>query len=309
MSARGFTLIEMVVTIVLIGIVGVALGGIIVPMVRAHQAQLQRAALTDAAESALRRLVRDVRISLPNSLRITNTASGFAIEMIPTVDGGRYCDSNPANCNGDEVLSFNPGGDQDFDIVGCFRNAAFIASASATTSAYRLVIGDASGQIYAASGSPAVVTPSGTAITLTTVDGGVGAATGPCGTPSVGDHSNRHHLRLSAAHRFSSMSPRQRVFVVQEAAAPVTYVCNTTTQTLRRYAGYALQATQPTDPSAAPLNAAASTALVASNLSACSVTTTTADVQARSLLTLSLSVTNAGETVVLMSQLQLDNSR
>jgi MSHA biogenesis protein MshO len=303
----GVTLIEMVVTIVLMGILATVLGGFIAPMIRAYQAQAQRAALVDAGESALRRVARDVRISLPNSIRITNTASGFAIEMVPTVDGGRYCLNTLANCNGAADNLSIGGTDSDFDVIGCFRNPVFTSAAFPST-AFRLVIGDSTGQVYSASGSPAVVTPSGASITLSVVNGG-GTGSGACGASSGANTSFRHHLNISGGHGFPNASPRQRVFVVLAAAAPVTYVCNTSTQTLRRYSGYTFQSSQPTDPAAAPLNAATSAGLVTELVSACSVTGTTGDVQSTGLLTLGMSLTNAGESVSLMSELQLDNSR
>ena len=298
----GFTLMEMVVSIVLLGIVGTTIGAFMIPAINAHRDVERRAALVDATESALRRMSRDIRLALPNSVRITNLGNGFAIEMIPTVDGARYCTSGIANCAGAAQLLDFSGSDTDFDILGCFRNATFTGSPG---SGYRLVIGDASGLVYSASGSPAVMTPSATTISLTTVTGG-GATPGACGTSSGANTSNRHHVTLSAGHQFSTASSRQRVFVVQ---MPATYICNFSTGTLTRYAGYAIQASQPTDGSSAPLSTAPAIGRVTGDVSACSITTTTADVQSRSVLTLILALTSSGESVQLLSQVQVDNSQ
>jgi len=304
LRAAGFTLIELVVSIVLLGIVATTIGAFIVPAVTAHQDVERRAALVDATESALRRMSRDIRLALPNSVRITNLGNGFAIELIPTLDGGKYCISGVANCAGaSQLLDFTVS-DTDFDIIGCFRNSAF-TGASFPSTAFRLVIGDSSGLVYSASGSPAVVTPSGTSITLSTVNGG-GSGSGTCGSSSGANTSHRHHLAISGGHRFSTASSRQRIFVVQ---TPVTYVCNFSNGTLKRFAGYAIQSSQPTDGSAAPLSTAPSIGQVAASVSNCSVTTTTADVQSRSVLTLTLALTNTGESVQLLSQVQLDNSQ
>ncbi len=304
---NGFTLVEMIITIALLGIIATTLGVFIVPAVTGQQALERRAALVEAAESALRRMARDIRISLPNSVRITNTGSGFALEMIPTADGGKYCATGLANCAGAAQLLDFSASDTDFDIVGCFRNAAF-TGASFPSTAFRLVIGDSSGSVYSAAGSPAVITPSGTSITLSTVNGG-GSGSGACGTSSGASTTHRHHLAITGGHQFSSQSTRQRMFVVQDAAVPVTYLCDTTPQTLRRFAGYAMQAAQPTDGSSAPLSAASSIAQITGDVSACSITSTTADVQNTSIVTLSVTVSRAGESVRLMNQVQLDNSQ
>ncbi|MBV8030810.1 MAG: type II secretion system protein [Betaproteobacteria bacterium] len=297
---RGFSLLEMIIVVVLLGIVGAAIGGFILPAVRAYQAQGQRAALVDAGESALRRLARDVRISLPNSLRITNTGSGFALEMVPTADGARYCTTGVADCSSGNVLTIGSS-DNQFDVLGCFQNASFTGSPAG----YRLVIGDSSGQFYSAAGTSAVATPTSTTISLSIFPGTGGTPT-QCGTASATANSyNRYRLTLTAGQTFPNASSRQRVFVVQSSALPVSYICDTTAQTLTRYSGYTVQATQPTTAAAI---GAATTAVVATSLTACSLTSTTTDVQSTGLLTLTLGLTRAGETVQLMHQVQLDNS-
>jgi MSHA biogenesis protein MshO len=79
--------------------------------------------------------------------------------------------------------------------------------------------------------------------------------------------------------------------------------------TLRRFAGYAIQPVQPTDPALAPLNAAASVAQVAGNITGCTVTSSTAQVQAEGIVTLRLTLSNPGGSVALVHQVQLDNSQ
>jgi MSHA biogenesis protein MshO len=295
--ARGFTLMEMVLTIVILGIIGTSFGIFIVPAVNAHQALQSRAALVDSAEIALRRMARDIRIALPNSVRVSSNASGFAIEMIPTVDGGRYCLTGDANCTAGTQELLIGSSDQDFDILGCFHSA--FANAAGTT-AYRLVIGDGTGAVYAASGTNAVMTASGTAITVSISDGG-GSGSGACGTSSGSDTSYRHHVFLSSGQTFPNASGRRRVFVVQ---TPVTYVCDKGAGTLRRYSGYAISGAQPT-PASPP---AGGSALVTDKVDDCSVTTSTGTVQAQGFVSLTLSLTNSGETVKLFHQVQLDNS-
>jgi MSHA biogenesis protein MshO len=288
-SSRGFTLLEMVMAIVILGIIGATIGMFIVPAVNAHQAMERRAELVDSAEIALRRMARDIRLALPNSLAITSNAAGFTIELVPTVDGGRYCNGEP-DCN--DSLSIGAA-DNVFDILGCFHNSAFTASPG---SGYRLVVGDSTGAVYSGSN---VITPSGTTISLS-IWPGTGATPTVCGSASAvatPNSYNRHRVTLSAAHAFPSTSPRQRVYVVKTAVA---YVCNMAAGTLTRYDGYAI--------GSAPSGAALVTNKVAT-VNGCSVTSTTGNVQAKGLITLKLALANAGETVSLMEQVQLDNSQ
>jgi MSHA biogenesis protein MshO len=302
----GFTLIELIIVIVIIGVVATMIGALIRLPVQGYVDLGRRAALVDSAEGALRRMARDIRIALPNSVRITNTANGYALELIPTLDGVRYSVAGTAL----QALNFTVA-DTDFDIVGCFKGDYFndpLNPLPRSTTTHRLVIdnlgiNDASCptacNVYTAAGAQSVVTPAaGTTITYT-----ISPATGACGTGG-----RVHHINLNPGYQFNLPSPRQRLLVFDTTQAPISYLCNTTTGTLTRYAGYAISAAQPTDPAVAPLNAA-TPARVADHVNACSATTTTSDVQTRGLVTLDISLADQGETVRLIHQVQLDNSR
>ena len=304
---RGFTLIEMVVALIVLGIVGVTFGVFIVPAITANQAVERRAALVDSAEIAVRRMARDIRMALPNSVRVSYVAgTGFAIEMIPTVDGGRYCLTGDANCAGAAQLLTIGGSDTDFDILGCFRNATFTGATFPST-AFRLVIGDSTGAVYSAAGTNAVMTPTSTSITLSTVNGG-GAGAGACGNSSGVNTSYRHHIALSAGQTFPNSSSRRRVFIIQ---TPVTYICNKAAGTLVRYYNYSISATAPTptSPPAGATSALVTDKIDTTNGDPCVVATLTSDVQAQGYVKLSIALANAGETVQLNHETQLDNSQ
>ena len=51
---------------------------------------VRRAELTDAADTALRRISRDVRTALPNSFRLASVGGSSCVEFLPTLGGGRY---------------------------------------------------------------------------------------------------------------------------------------------------------------------------------------------------------------------------
>lgn len=84
---RGFTLVELIMVIVILGIVGAMVAVFIRSPVDAYFDTARRAALSDAADTVLRRVARDLRKALPNSIR---NPSPDCIEFIPTRTGGRY---------------------------------------------------------------------------------------------------------------------------------------------------------------------------------------------------------------------------
>ncbi len=86
-AQAGFTLVELVIVIVILGIVSSAVVVFVKGPLEAYFASTRRAALTDAADTVLRRMERDIRLALPNSLR---TPSSQCLELIPTKTGGRY---------------------------------------------------------------------------------------------------------------------------------------------------------------------------------------------------------------------------
>ncbi len=73
----------------------------------------RRAALTDEADTAVRRMARDIHKALPNSVRQANNQ---CIEFIPTKSGGRYRAAADASGNGD-ILDFTAS-DASFDMFG-----------------------------------------------------------------------------------------------------------------------------------------------------------------------------------------------
>src|SRR6202007_3248571 len=74
-----------------------------------------RADMADTADTALRRMARDIRLALPNSIRVSPDAS--YIEFLETRTGGRYlsADDNPSTGH---ILSFTDSNQLQFDAVG-----------------------------------------------------------------------------------------------------------------------------------------------------------------------------------------------
>ncbi len=112
---EGFTLIELIMVIVIVGILATMTTSIITLPVKSYIDLERRTALVDAAEISLRRMQRDIRRALPNSIRITN--SGTAIELLHTTDGGRYRAKLDSSDGSGDILNFTKA-DSSFDVLG-----------------------------------------------------------------------------------------------------------------------------------------------------------------------------------------------
>ncbi|MBT8434588.1 MAG: prepilin-type N-terminal cleavage/methylation domain-containing protein, partial [Gammaproteobacteria bacterium] len=66
----GFSLVELIVVVVLLGILASGAGLLILQPIEAYDDQVRRQQLVDQGEMALRQIARDVRRALPNSVRI-----------------------------------------------------------------------------------------------------------------------------------------------------------------------------------------------------------------------------------------------
>ncbi len=290
LHVAGLTLVELVIGILIVGILAVFVVSFITGSVQGYADLGRRAALVDATESALRRLGRDVRVALPNSVRINANTGGttsFAIELIPILDGAKYTNKGGAS---DKLTA--DASDSAFTLVGCLRNPA-----ARNVSGTRMVVNNgatASDDVYSnaslGTGVSSVITASAVTISIT-------PATCTAGTNDA--------VTFTPAHQFRGDSPALRIYVV---TTPVSYLCDASAGTLVRYDGYTISSAQPTDPNAAPLSTAAS-ALIVNRVAACSAITTTANVAARRLMTLALTLSEEDDRVRLIYQVPLDNSR
>lgn len=113
-TIRGVTLIELIVVIAITGIIGAVVAVFIRRPVEGYVDAARRAALTDEADTALRRLTRDLRLALPNSVRV----SGTFIEYLETSGGGRYRAEIGTLVNENNILDFTATDTDGFNVLG-----------------------------------------------------------------------------------------------------------------------------------------------------------------------------------------------
>lgn len=171
--SAGFTLIELITVIVILGIVAGIGSSFIVNTVDSYDAVQKRSKLVNHGRLVVEQITRQIRVAVPNSVRVSGT--GNCVEFMPLVSGATYIGDLPDSDNG----------------------AAAVATVS--TAPFSLGLGSAnhvtvgaltSTEIYA-NGSP---------------NGRVGAGALGAGPPYTS-------VNFSSAHQFIRNSVNQRIFL------------------------------------------------------------------------------------------------
>lgn len=293
--ARGFNLIELVISIVVTGIVVAGLAYFVFPVRQAADIAA-RADLTDIADTAMQRIGRDVRLALPNSVRTTTSGGAVFVEFLAVRSAGRYRGegggaAGGTNCPNDDPSLTPPDNDQlSFDSVAdsCFKTIGKLPDAASVTPSDYLVLNNYgpgfTGQDAYSAGPPA------NRALITSID-----------TSEAG--RDRVAFAATTFQRTLHDSPGRRFFII---SGPVSYVCDPALGTITRYWGYPIAAAQPT------AFASGSSAVIATKVSACDFDYAPNISPQIGLLTLRLTLSaptssGAAETVSLYHAIHVNN--
>jgi MSHA biogenesis protein MshO len=286
----GFTLVEMVIVIVITAIIAVAVATFMRLPVQGYVDTVARATLVDEADTAVRRMSRDLRLALPNSIRVS--ADGKSLELLLTRTGGRYLDEEDGvtenAAGGIETLNFNDSTETNFTIVGAVPAGAQTIQIQGSNRGDYLVVynlggGQAPANAYCAGDS------CGNRAKITAV-----SSDGRVITLQQNVFANQTPVFRSPGHRF------------QVVSTPVTYVCEN--GVLRRYANYTIAAAQPTP---AALASTAASALLARDVTDCNFGYAAQANVRNALVGITLSMQRTGSNtgiVTLFHQVHVDNT-
>ena len=303
---NGFTLIELIMVIVITGILAGIVAIFIKTPVDQYLAIARRAAITDIADTAMRRMGRDIRTAVPNSVRLMTSSTSTYLEFLPTGvtvngvlqgGGGRYransaggslCSAVAGN-DGSGALSFSAT-DSCFEILG--PQITFTNNSSPNND--MIVVGSTQSD-----GNLPYQDPSSSGSIRRAYVGAIATSTSIAViTPTV------------VVLPYSAMiSPSYRFDIVPGSQQAVTYACEGTLGsldangdgqgTLTRYWAYGFNAAQA-------IPTGGSSALLANKVKECSIVYAGSDPR-NALVAISLTITRGNESARLYQEVHVNN--
>jgi prepilin-type N-terminal cleavage/methylation domain-containing protein len=265
----GFTLVELVVALTLTAVVIGFSSMFITAPLNLYETQARRAEVASIAASAWPQMREEIRTALPNSARTRRNGSVVVLELLTVVDWVHY-----------RTL---PGAS--FTTWGNFRgiNTPFTSTAH-YLAVNNLGTGSGGANAYALSGA---MTPAGSTISIiaTSVPG-------------------EQVLAITPAAAFTADSPRRAAFLV---SGPVTFLCDESAGTLRRYGNYSISANQSARDTGGELLAAGATVrLLAQGISSCNFSVSAGNTFSNQVITAHIAAARNGETITLAEQARME---
>ena len=263
---------------VILGI-GVSLTvGYIVNPIKAFNDMNLRTRLTERADTALYRMTREIRQGIPNSIRIDNSGNRIAIEVLQMHTAGRYRASGTGNAL-DPTLA-----DGSFDVLGELPGAISLRT------------GSGKAECLDGSADCIVIYNTGTSATANNAYNGDNVATiSGFAAPEL-SYSNG-----GTGPAFPLLSPAQRFFVLRQS---VSFVCDTNNGEIRQHSGYGVLSVQPVAISDFPSLGN----LLSDQVTSCNFQYEEGTNSRNGVVTLEITITEAGESVSLLQQVHIYNS-
>lgn len=288
----GVTLIELVMVIAIMGLMaGTALIFMQRTFVGYSQAR-ERLLVAEQGRLTLNRVKRDLRLSLPNSVRLSSVGGVYYLEFAPVVVGGRY---RAASATGADIaplcpVESTPTADGSVLTMGvadsCFKTLGVVDMSSALAGNWVVIFN--SGPGYTGSDF---------------YENGAVSGGNKAQLASFSSSATETKINFTTT-TFTWDSPGHRFYVVQN---PVSYVCDPVSNTLTRWGGYAVQAAQPTLGLSGL--SGASSAILSKNVSTCQITYAPASIANQyGLVTINMKLSTAGGSLLsLQAQAQIAN--
>lgn len=268
----GFTLVELVMVIVIMGVIGGIVAVFMKSPIDAYFATARRAALTDVADTAVRRIARDIRKALPNS--IGTSVDKKCIEFIPTKTGGRYRA---------EEIGAGVGTSLTFGTSNTTFNV-FSSNVAPLPADQRIAVNDVIAVSNFGFGVADAYAGSNTAVVSGVVDGTETVITIPSTTFDV-----------------ALASPNYRFQVIPANEKVVAFVCSGSNM---------YRVTRTTLAHVCPVTVASTDPILARNVdfAECSFDYNGSDLQRNALVSMRIQMTDSGETVSLQHEVHVNNT-